>query len=395
MLLDYDADVPHIIKYMGSKRQILDFVVSAIGKCYQRGGTVCDLFAGSAVIAGALRTCVPVLSNDIQEYSSILANVYLSDFDWYKYPDASELVAQAEERVIEFRRSFPNLDFEYGTALSLEEFISIEEAQKQLIHLNFSGLAYHLFTKYYSGTYWSFEQCLWIDALREIADQYQETPLYYAILASLMFAMSYNSQSTGHYAQYRDATSSSSMSDILIYRKKQIAPYFIRKFNNLREHLGPVKIQHRVQALDYLECLKTLAPNTTVYADPPYCFVHYSRFYHAMETLVRYDYPTVEHKGRYRNDRHQSLFCIQTKVAPAFREMFIACREQNASLVLSYSNTGMIALSDLMDLVNEEFGAGYRFEIKTQGHLHSTMGRKVDKNRKVEEYIILAERKAQ
>lgn len=389
MTFHHDPNIPHIIKYMGSKRQILDFVISGIRYCYQPGGTICDLFSGSSVVAGSLRNSVPVIANDIQQYSAILSNVYLTNIEWGQYPTSREIVAQAEAIVSEFKGKYPTFAFDYGEPLSLNEFVALEGAQKDLINREFAASDYHLFAKHYSGTYWSFEQCLWIDALRAIADQHLGTPLFHVILASLMFAMSYTSQSTGHYAQYRDATSASSMEDIIIYRKKRIAPYFARKFDDLQQNLGPIRLSHSIHSLDYLDCLQIIPPQTTVYADPPYCFVHYSRFYHAIETLVLYDYPVVGHKGRYRNDRHQSPFCIRTKVAPAFRNMFVLCREQRANLVLSYSNTGMISLSDLMDLVSDIFGSEYTIEAKSQDHLHSTMGRREDKNRDVEEALIM------
>ena len=111
-----------------------------------------------------------------------------------------------------------------------------------------------------------------------------------------MFAMSYNSQSTGHYAQYRDATNDSSKDDILIYRQREILPYFKNKFDQLKSFLGRNPHEHRVTSMDYVACLEAIEENSLVYADPPYAFVHYSRFYHALETLVRYDYPTVAHR---------------------------------------------------------------------------------------------------
>ncbi|GAJ99584.1 site-specific DNA-methyltransferase [Geomicrobium sp. JCM 19055] len=129
--------------------------------------------------------------------------------------------------------------------------------------------------------------------------------------------------------------------------------------------------------------------NSTVYADPPYCFVHYSRFYHAIETLVRYDYPDVKYKGRYRSDRHQSPFCIRTKVESAFIELFKRVNKKNANLVLSYSNTGMIELDELIKLAKNNFDKDYKIEVRIQDYMHSTMGRKEDKSRKVQEALIL------
>lgn len=389
-LIDYDINPPHITKYMGSKKQILEFVIQGIQDSYL-GGYVCDLFAGSAAIAGALRNSAPVFSNDIQNYSSFLANTYLSDYQWDENPKIlAEVIEKATERANRFFDAFPNLSFSYEQAIPLEKFQKTEKEQQELVFYDFSQFDYHLFTKYYSGTYWSYNQCVWIDALRAVADDYKHTAYYYPIISSLMFAMSYNSQSTGHYAQYRDPNTIESMNDIRIYRQKEILPYFQRKFEELQQVLGRNSFEHKVTALDYLDCLDLIEPNTTVYADPPYCFVHYSRFYHAIETLVRYDYPDVKYKGRYRTDRHQSPFCIRTKVKKAFEEMFHKIKFKEANLVLSYSNTGMISLDDLQQVAELTFGNTYTIEVRSLDYLHSTMGRKEDKNREVEEWLLLA-----
>ncbi|WP_429843926.1 DNA adenine methylase [Brevibacillus sp. FIR094] len=389
----YDENVPHIIKYMGSKRNILDFVIQGIEDCYL-GGAVCDLFAGSSVLSGSLRSSVPVLSNDIQVYSAILAKTYLSNYDWNKHPNIlNEIVEEATERAETFFAAFPDLVFDYNVPLTIEEFNELEKKQQKLIDKDFSGFQYHLFAKDFSGTYWSFRQCVWIDALRSVAEDYKKTPFFYAIISSLMFAMSYNSQSTGHYAQYRDANTESSMNDILIYRQKEILPYFIRKFEEFQQVLGENTLPHQVISMDYLDCLDMLEPDTTVYADPPYCFVHYSRFYHAIETLVKYDYPEVKYKGRYRTDRHQSPFCIRSKVTKAFQMMFVKIKNKHANLVLSYSNTGMIELDKLQSLAEKCFGNAYTVEVRSQGYLHSTMGRRDDKSREVKEWLLLAKRR--
>lgn len=387
--LIYDPNVPHIIKYMGSKKQILDFVIEGIQECYL-GGTICDLFAGSSVLSGALRNSAPVISNDIQIYSSILANTYLSNYDWDSEPNIIEdIIETATRRAEEFFNAFPELTFEYDAEMTLDQFNDIEREQQELINKDFSEFDYHLFAKNYSGTYWSYTQCVWIDAIRSVADDYRNSSFYYAILSSLMFAMSYNSQSTGHYAQYRDANDDKSMRDILIYRQKEILPFFTRKLQEFQQTLSVNNLPHRVVALDYLDCLDMLEPNTTVYADPPYCFVHYSRFYHAIETLVRYDYPEVKYKGRYRTDRHQSPFCIRTKVASAFEKMFTKIRDKQSNLVLSYSNTGMIELEELNNIARKVFGDAFTIEVRSQDYLHSTMGRREDKSRDVQECLIL------
>ena len=391
LLSKYDKNVPHIIKYMGSKRKILDFVIDSINDTYLEG-KLCDLFGGTTILSGALGKIIPIHSNDIQEYSSILAKTYLSNYDWDKYPSniLDEIVEKATKYVNKVKKKYPDFVYSYSEDKTIIEFVELEKQQQNLKEFNFSNLSHHLFIKYYSGTYWSYQQCLWIDAFRKVADEYKNTSVHYVILSSLMFAMSYNSQSTGHYAQYRDATNLSSKTDIQIYRQKEILPFFINKFKILQGFLHKNNHNHKVTSLDYLDCLDQIEPNSLVYADPPYAFVHYSRFYHALETLVKYDYPEVDHKGRYRTDRHQSPFCKRTEVKPAFAKMFAKIKIKNSNLILSYSNTGMIGLEEIVEIAERNLGYLYELTVKEVAYKHSTMGRKHDKSRNVQEYLIIA-----
>ncbi len=388
----YDRKVPHITKYMGSKRSILDFVIGAIDEIYTADSKVCDLFAGTSVLSGALGKLVPMHSNDIQEYSSVLSKTYLSNYDWGRHSETllDDLLIEANAHVRDFKEKYPNLIYTYSAEMTMKQFVHLEKQQQQLLDLNFDNSSYHLFTKYYSGTYWSFEQCLWIDALRRVAEDYRDTPVYYVILSSLMYGMSYCSQSTGHYAQYRDAKNESSKNDILIYRLRDIRPYFESKFNQLKQHLGGNDLGHTVTSLDYRKCLDKIEPGTLVYADPPYAFVHYSRFYHAMETLVKYDYPQVDHKGRYRSDRHQSPFGRKTEVKKAFQDLFLGIKKKKSNLILSYSNTGMISLEEIIQIATDSIGKIYDVSYKEQDYKHSTMGRSDDKNKDVKEYLVIA-----
>lgn len=375
---------------MGSKSKIMGFLLEGINQVYD-GRAVCDLFSGSGSLAGAIGQQTSVHSNDIQSYSGVLADTYNKSYRDIDTPTAEEIVALAAS-LVEIRKFKVTTD--YSTELKLKEFNKIEGLQQKFIDDNFD-YDWHLFAKYYSGTWWSYEQCLWIDALREVAARFEEKPIYPAILSSLMFAMAYASQGTGHYAQYRDAKTESSFRDIIIYRKRSISQYFIRKYKEVLEY-APAEVttkNHLSTSLDFKECLGVFKGGT-VYADPPYCFVHYSRFYHALETLVLYDYPTLQIqngsivKGRYREGRHQSPFCIKSQVSGAFNDLFHGIKKSKSSLVLSYSNTGMISLDELYQ-IGKTVLPNKRIEIMTTDHQHMTMGRKEDRQRSVKESLLL------
>jgi adenine-specific DNA-methyltransferase len=393
-MISTSTEIPHIIKYMGSKRNIIDFVIDAIEDVRTPSNNrLYDVFGGSGVVSAAFRNKIAVTCNDIQTYTKVLSGTYLKNYHWNKFDDneLDKIVSLANERVSIFKRAYPEFVSEYPDNLSYSKMTRLEKQHRALFESEISE-KYNLFVKHYSGTYWSLEQCLFIDALSFVARQpkYADTFISDVILSSLMFAMAYCTQSTGHYAQYRDLTPEN-YSEILQYRRREILPLFIQKFNALKEIYdgsNNSEFEHEFKSQDYSKLLDNLETSSIVYADPPYQFVHYSRFYHALETLVRYDYPSLSHKGRYREDRHQSPFCIRTQVGKAFTTMFQKTYNKNCTLVLSYSNSGMITLQQLIALAKKIF-VGYKVECREIDHKHSTMGRQGDKSRNVKEAIIL------
>ncbi len=382
------AKLPHLMKYMGSKRELLDFIISSINDLDIESNWFCDLFSGTSVVGCSLKDEYNVRINDIQIYTSIFANTYLPNIN--KLINSTEL-EKIKDRVLfyvdEFYRKYPDLIFDYNSIDNYEKLTKLEIQQQNLIYSNFE-IGFHLFVKYYPGTYWSYTQCVWIDSIRAVAEEYKGKSDYYIILSSLIYAMSYTSQSTGHFAQFRDVTESN-MHDIMLYRIRDIWTYFEKKF---LEILNMVDVEatnrYTITTLDYLDCLRLIERNTIVYADPPYSSVHYSRFYHAIETLIRYDYPNVKYKGRYREDRHQSPFGKKTEVKNAFGKLFKGVKNKNSHLILSYSDNGMITQDEIMEIGNSIMGNQYKGDIQVKEYIHSKMGRSDIHSMGVNELII-------
>ena len=284
--LRFSESPVHFVKYMGSKSKIIEQVVHSIVDL-EPNGTVCDLFAGSCTLSGVLGGTYTVASNDIQHYSATLARAYLTDWRAANESVTVKKIIDGAKRY--FDRHYAELveSYTYEKGMSVAKFQRIDKSNLSLIKKEFNN-EWHLFTKNYSGTWWSATQCAWIDSLRQQIERHVDTPFYSTMLASLMFAMAYTSQGTGHFAQYRDAKTDSAKKDIEIYRTRELVPYFERKLNEAFAELptAPSTLNHHVTTLDYEECLRNVRPQT-VYADPPYCFVHYSRFYHALESYCR------------------------------------------------------------------------------------------------------------
>src|SRR4051812_29702827 len=77
-----------LIKYMGSKRGILNFVIPVIESVTPAGAPVIDLFAGTHSVGYALAGGHPIYANDIQQYSAAMGKALLSQTVDLPYPDA-------------------------------------------------------------------------------------------------------------------------------------------------------------------------------------------------------------------------------------------------------------------------------------------------------------------
>ena len=266
------AVIPHFIKYMGSKREILTDISDVVDALKINSDWFCDLFAGTSIVSYAMSDKYNIISNDIQQYSSVFAKTYFGSYDFKG--SISELVSNILENALGYinglNDQYPFLRdiLLYPDDIAYDDFVSMEGAQRELVNADLNW-DFTLFTRCYSGTYWSLEQCEWIDALRRTAEDYKTNSLYYAILSSIIFAMSYSSQSTGHFAQYRKITKTN-YKNILLYRRRSIPDLFARKLEEILTICnGRASTGCIFWSLDYRDCLKRIPDGTLVYADPP------------------------------------------------------------------------------------------------------------------------------
>lgn len=414
----------HIMKYMGSKRELLGEIRNIAKDHLDGEKAFLDLFAGTCGVGMALRDLAPIYSNDIQGYSSAIAQGCLSvnllplstkeifmeleaDFN-HNYNHVAALVPGLLSRSNGYKKTILWDDDSRLEYIAFADNIAAHvlekpiEDNKELAYLrkeykkritDTRAFPYIQTTYLFSEMYFSLEQAIIIDSLRYAIDKLEEhnPTLAKALMPALIHAYSYCSAGTGHFAQFRDLSTMASIKDVFSYRNRSVLEYFLRKAEEVivSTHNNQFAIDNKSFSSDYTSLLSNRALLDKVgliYADPPYSFVHYSRFYHAIENLCRYDYPSVEHKGRYRKDRHQSPFCIKTKAPGAFDDLFRLSRQKDVPLLVSYSNTGMISLETLENIAKAN---GYNVGALEIDHKHSTMGRLKDKNRNVKEALLL------
>lgn len=412
------------MKYMGSKRELIEDIRELIISNYSGDGAVLDLFAGTCGVGMALRDIAPIYSNDVQSYSGLIAEGVLGvrlppmqqNEIWSllakKYEHNFDALASIIPTQLEASRKYiGNLTWNEDSRLEYIKFmddISNHVLKNSTTNLELVALRNGYFerseknnqlfpylqtTYLFSEMYFSTEQAIAIDsliyAINSLRGSYSS--LKKPLMAALIHAYSYSSAGTGHFAQFRDMSTLDSVKDVFHYRKHSVIDYFLRKAEEIIKASQNNKFPEENEA--HQEDYEKLLNDSTVmkkigmiYADPPYSFVHYSRFYHAIENLARYDYPVVEHKGRYRGDRHQSPFCIKTKASGAFERMFEASYRHKKPILVSYSNTGMITLENLVDIAER---IGFSVSTLEINHKHSTMGRLKDKSRDVKEALVM------
>jgi 16S rRNA G966 N2-methylase RsmD len=396
------------IHYLGSKLRFVDDIATALNELDPAYGTVCDLFAGSGTVAGALSHRRTVIAVDIQEYSRVLCGAVLNP------PDAPESLIEITSRAFESEfaatleyATAPLIEYEeaalkaatLGSADLLAELLdhgSIEAFAATDAHwvvggdfskrmtevrarLRASGLhddPRSVLTRFYGGLYFSYAQAARLDALRASAVDLVGK-LRDSILAIALSSASDVVNTVGkHFAQpVRLRKRDGSIKASLVGKVRRDRSLDVKNIGLGWAHryaaLQPSNRPHVAVRADFESSLREPpAKVSVVYADPPYTRDHYSRYYHILETIARGDTPTLSasnlvhlkfSRGLYRSDRYQSPFCIRSQAPRAFASLFSAVRHLDAALVLSYSpfdsgsHPRMLTIDDLVASARNHF----------------------------------------
>jgi len=327
-----------VMRYMGNKQKLLSFIVPHIIEETKEGETIFDLFAGTHSVGYALKERNKILANDILVASYIIGKAIIEN------------------------NSFS---------------ISSNEAKTDLYPLylkNIERKCYTFFEEKYSGTYFSDFQCTDIDSIRyaienTLVNEYKKA-LY---LTSLIYAMCYAQSTPGHFAQYMP----NNHPRIKELQKISIWDVFLRKCDDLDINFS--KFQNQVFNFDYRiffddeKYKHILYEPVLFYIDPPYTGEQYSRFYHLLETMIKYDYPLLNHKGLYREDRFKSRFCYLKTVTQEFDYLLRRISKLNSpKAIISYANTGLISQYDLLKICKKYFR---KVSYKENSYPHSTQGK--------------------
>lgn len=290
-----------MIKYIGSKRALLGHVTAAISASLPEGGTVCDLFSGSARVDHALkRQGFRVWSNDHNAYAHTLATTYVQA-DRERWHDRAEAVL-AELRTVKpeagwFTRAY------------------CEDAR--FFHPDNGAI---------------------IDAMRDrIAALSLEPELEAIALVSLMEA-----------ADRVDSTAGLQMAYMKSWASRALKPLELRMPDVLPGVAGGACKATHADAVEIAPQIEA----DLVYLDPPYNQHSYLGNYHCWESLVLWDKPETYGVANKRIDvkTRKSAFNSRPGIAPALESVIASLKAPN--LVVSFNDEGYLSRDQLVAMLS-------------------------------------------
>lgn len=368
------------MKYMGHKGKMLPVLGEILLEFSSNSQKVADPFCGSAAISWFLaeNTDKTIISGDIQSFAIARASSVIertSTFD----PDLmlSKWFKRAMETVSAVASHFPN--HLRSIEPNLTDPSKIKEVVNQsrnfchdvlpVVFFNFEGK--WPISKAYGGHYYSPVQALIFDALRQTLPQKPHEKK--VALAALVEAISRAAAAPGHTAQPFQPTESSAKYIIEAWLRD---PWELTRSSALEIAARAARMRGKGIVGNYRKTISHLQDGDLVFADPPYSGVHYSRFYHALETITRGVEFSPEGRGRYPSiaDRPSSAFSKKSEAKTAAKDLLQACSEKKATLVLTFPTLGAsngLTAKDFIDAGRSLFSKVHWEEVRSD---FSTLG---------------------
>lgn len=344
---------------MGSKRAMLNNGLGELlGMEVPTAHRFVDLFTGSAAVATHVgsRFDLPVLAFDLQNYSTVLADAVIGRnttfawkpaFDrWYKR--AADFVSQV--RLPEAASITKKAVAEYRAWCAEQHDLPI--------------------TKAYGGHYFSPQQAVWIDALR--AKLPTTEPARTVALAALIQAASQSAAAPGHTAQPFQPTQTAKRFLADAWNREipiRARSSFEALANQCAQRVGSSRVA------DANVAAEELVEGDLVFLDPPYSGVHYSRFYHVLETIAQGTCGEVSGVGRYPAPIHRprSSYSVTSESTSALDSLLETISSRGARAILTFPDHECSnGLSG--DSVREISNRYFRVKEKSVKSKFSTMG---------------------
>ncbi|WP_232448334.1 DNA adenine methylase [Burkholderia ubonensis] len=369
------------MKYMGHKGKLLPLLGEILKTEAVNASKIADPFCGSGAVSWymAQETDKVILSGDLQSFAVARAAAVVERTKTINPTRVTTRWFESARNVVDnIVSQFPNAARSIHPEISISEIQNIVKRSRtfcdEVLPPLFAKMHGHFpMTQAYGGHYFSPLQAIEIDALRQTLPKSSETRK--ACLAALVEAASRCAAAPGHTAQPFQPTKTAA---------KFIAEAWNRNVWQLVSHaLQNIASTHAtVKGAtclgDYRKCISLLEPGDLVFADPPYSDVHYSRFYHVLETLTRGKHITVTGVGRYPpiSQRPSSNFSQKGQAFSAAQRLIDTCWEKEVNLVLTFpadKASNGLSTRDFVDMGRGKFRS---IEVEQVNSTFSTLGGK-------------------
>ena len=408
-----NKDIFTILNYQGSKKKLIDFIHKNVNSYIDVKKPILDIFAGTCSVGYSFKGTHTVYANDCEYYAYLISKALLGD---YKQDSLEDILADIN---IRYEENYSKLKIEFKTFYKLEDgYLSCGDIDglialyskfptiwnKQVL-LNSKSNNYDLFSTYYACNYFGIKQGMQIDSLRYAIESYSDTNMFPALMASLFYAMKECVFSKdGHMAQPLDGAKNKLK--LQKQRERSIYANFIGKLSGF---FSPSFVKSRELNKAFNCDFKTLLCNREIqekvgfiYADPPYTDMQYSRYYHLLNIVAKYNYPkptTSLHgftSGLYTENRFQSDLSRKSSCLNSFTNLITFSKEYNKNLAISFAypkdveiqktDRYVMSIEQIEKACIETFGRS-NVDIVSVDYLHSNNRNAATK--KVLEYLVL------
>ena len=318
------------MRFIGSKKNIVGKIEEVLNKHTDGSeNTFLDLFAGSNAVGNYFAKKYKIISNDIMYFSYVMARGSL-----------------AQKGDLQFHK-LKQLDisdpFKYFNS------ISIDNCESDFVTLEYSPAGPD------RRMYFTEDNAKKVDFCRNTIENWKKENLvndseYFYLLASLLNAVPYISNTTGTYGAFLKKWDKRAFKPLTLE-----APPLYNYFNN------------EAYNEDSLNLISKLDKNDICYIDTPYNTRQYPSNYHVLEMIAKWNKPELKGvTGQPNLDDEKSDFAVKRKAFKSMEKLLSQIRAKH--VIVSYSSDGIIQEEDFINLIKkyakpntfEEYKFNYR-----------------------------------
>lgn len=272
-------------RYTGSKYKLMPWIKELMVEKCKDHSTLFDVFGGTGVVTAELLDVIDsAVINDFLYSNEI---IYKAFFGKGKY---------SSKKISSYVAKYNGID----KASLPDNYVSIN----------------------FGGKYFRYDDAKLIGYIREdIENEYKNKKIndqeYYILLASLLYSFDRCANTVGHYEAY--------------IKGKEIRTEFVY------ELIEPIKSEKKVDIfrMDSNELAREIEADVA-FVDPPYNSRQYSRFYHVMETITKWEKTALVGTAMKPPEENMSDYC-RNSAPKAFEDLIMNLRTKY--IIVTYNNT--------------------------------------------------------